>query len=248
MGIEALLSRDDGTKLATPVSPRRVAAVGQRRPHPQLDAERPAPRLAAPVRQKPRVSPRPKKWTATSRTWTSWRFFSSAVMRSSPACSSCSRERSEVMPIAQDYQDIRRLDKAEATFAAMQQGVPILYQAVLWDAQNLTYGAPDFLIRSDVLHDLFPVSVSAQDGAAIRTRSRERGLALPCGGHQVYDRASRRQRSAGQHRQCAGRTRPSYTCTIGCWAACRGSSRPSRICWGAAGSSGKTEEPTHWNG
>ena len=73
------------------------------------------------------------------------------------------QERFEVVPIAQDYQDIRKLEKAEATFAAMQQGVPILYQAVLWDAHHRTYGAPDFLIRSDVLHDLFPASVSAHD-------------------------------------------------------------------------------------
>ena len=42
----------------------------------------------------------------------------------------------------------------------MRQGAPIIYQPVLWDAQNLTYGSPDFLIRSDVLHHIFPTTLS----------------------------------------------------------------------------------------
>ena len=75
------------------------------------------------------------------------------------------RQRHDVATIAQDYREISRLDKAEETFAAVQQGVPIIYQAVLWDAQNLNYGSPDFLVRSDVLHDLFPGSVSVQEAS-----------------------------------------------------------------------------------
>lgn len=71
------------------------------------------------------------------------------------------RERHEVVEIAHAWQEIRSLEKAEATFAAMRQGAPIIYQAVLWDAQNLTYGSPDFLIRSDVLHDEFTTSIAA---------------------------------------------------------------------------------------
>ena len=45
----------------------------------------------------------------------------------------------------------------------MKQGLPIIYQAVLWDAHNMTYGSPDLLVRSDVLRELFPESISEQD-------------------------------------------------------------------------------------
>ena len=72
------------------------------------------------------------------------------------------RDRYEVATIAQDYSQISRLDKAQETFEAMSQGVPIIYQAVLWDAHNLNYGSPDFTVRSDILRDLFPDSVSEQ--------------------------------------------------------------------------------------
>ena len=66
-----------------------------------------------------------------------------------------------VATIARDYREIANLGKAEETFAAMQRGVPVIYQGVLWDAQNLNYGSPDFLVRSDVLHELFPETVCA---------------------------------------------------------------------------------------
>ena len=69
----------------------------------------------------------------------------------------------EVTQIAQDYRDITNLDRAEETFAAMQRGALIIYQAVLWDAQHLNYGSPDFLVRSDVLHELFPTAITAAD-------------------------------------------------------------------------------------
>ena len=42
----------------------------------------------------------------------------------------------------------------------------VIYQAVLWDAHNLTYGSPDFLVRSDILQRLFPGSISEQEAAA----------------------------------------------------------------------------------
>ena len=67
--------------------------------------------------------------------------------------------------VAQDYREISSLSKAEETFEAMKQGLPIIYQAVLWDAHNMTYGSPDFLARSDVLRELFPESISEQDAA-----------------------------------------------------------------------------------
>ena len=73
------------------------------------------------------------------------------------------RRQFDVVTVAQDYKEISRLEKAEETFSAMEQGAPIIYQAVLWDAQNRNYGSPDFLVRSDVLHKLFPQSISSQE-------------------------------------------------------------------------------------
>ena len=75
------------------------------------------------------------------------------------------QERFEVTTVAQDYREISRLDKAEETFEAMRRGAPIIYQAVLWDAHNMNYGSPDFLVRSDVLHLMFPESISEQEAA-----------------------------------------------------------------------------------
>ena len=57
----------------------------------------------------------------------------------------------------------RRLEKAEATFAAMQRAAPIIHQGVLWDAEHRTYGIADLLIRSDVLQELFPNAISPSE-------------------------------------------------------------------------------------
>ena len=76
------------------------------------------------------------------------------------------QEQYDVTTIARGHEDIRKLEKAEETFSAMRQGAPIIYQPVLWDAQNLNYGSPDFLVRSDILRQLFPDSISPQEAAA----------------------------------------------------------------------------------
>ena len=58
----------------------------------------------------------------------------------------------------------RDLDAAERTFAALRRGEEIVHQAVLRDAETRTYGTADLLIRSDVLPDLFPGTIT--DGEA----------------------------------------------------------------------------------
>ena len=50
----------------------------------------------------------------------------------------------------------------------MRGGAPIIYQAVLRDAHDMTYGSPDFLIRSDILRSLFPESISGTGGVGSR--------------------------------------------------------------------------------
>ena len=75
------------------------------------------------------------------------------------------KERYEVVTVAQHYKEIQCLDKAKETFEVMQRGAPIIYQAVLRDAQSMTYGSPDFLIRSDVLRDMFGVPTLPRQAA-----------------------------------------------------------------------------------
>lgn len=67
--------------------------------------------------------------------------------------------RVPIVTIAAGYEDIRSAAKAEATFAAMAAGAPAIYQGVLWDAEHRVYGAPDLLVRADVLESLFPGTI-----------------------------------------------------------------------------------------
>jgi hypothetical protein len=75
------------------------------------------------------------------------------------------RTLTEVEAIAAGAEDVRSLDAAEHTFDAMTRGVPIIHQGVLRNPQNRTYGAPDFLFRSDVLSRLFPDCISDEEAA-----------------------------------------------------------------------------------
>ena len=47
----------------------------------------------------------------------------------------------------------------------MQRGAPIIHRAVLRDAEHRTYGSADFLIRSDVLRELFPEDMPDDEAA-----------------------------------------------------------------------------------
>ncbi len=65
-----------------------------------------------------------------------------------------------VTTVATDPGDARKFGKVQETFAAMERGASVLYQAVLWDAENRTYGLPDLLVRSDELNRLFPGAIT----------------------------------------------------------------------------------------
>ena len=103
------------------------------------------------------------------------------------------QERCAVTTIADDHQDIRRLNKAEETFCAMAEGAQIIYQGVLWDAHNLNYGSPDFLIRSDTLRELFPEAIAEGEVSVSAPRLGQSALALPGGRHEVRDPSPERQ-------------------------------------------------------
>lgn len=70
-----------------------------------------------------------------------------------------------VATIATNPGDARKFEKVQETFAAMEKGEPVIYQAVLWDAEHRTYGLPDLLIRSDELSRLFPNVLTKEDAA-----------------------------------------------------------------------------------
>lgn len=68
-----------------------------------------------------------------------------------------------VVTIASERGDVRDLRVAQRTFDAMRGGAPVIYQGVLWDAEHRTYGMPDLLVRSDVLLQLFPGSLTVRE-------------------------------------------------------------------------------------
>ena len=70
-----------------------------------------------------------------------------------------------VVTISDGPEDVRALGKAEETFRAMNAGAPIIHQGVLRDPQHRSYGAPDLLVRSDVLAELFPGAIEAEQVA-----------------------------------------------------------------------------------
>ncbi len=79
-----------------------------------------------------------------------------------------------VLPEGSTREQRQELAVAEATFAAMAEGVPIIAQGSLRDPQSRTYGAPDLLVRSDVLAKLFPGSIS-DEAAAVSARDLDIG-------------------------------------------------------------------------
>ena len=70
-----------------------------------------------------------------------------------------------LITISQSRDDIRDLAVAQKTFQALCEGRPIVHQAVLRDAETRTYGAADFLIRSDIFADLFPGHITSDEAA-----------------------------------------------------------------------------------
>lgn len=71
----------------------------------------------------------------------------------------------ELTTISRLREDVRSLEVAQQTFQALAEGRPIIHQAVLWNPESRTYGAADFLIRSDVFDALFPGHLAPGEAA-----------------------------------------------------------------------------------
>ena len=65
-------------------------------------------------------------------------------------------DRADLLKIGESGPDSQDFEKAKGTLAALKDGREIVHQGILWNSGNRTYGAPDFLIRSDVFDRLFP--------------------------------------------------------------------------------------------
>lgn len=66
-------------------------------------------------------------------------------------------------------EEARNPQHAQTTFNMMKKGVPIIYQGVLHNSENQTYGAPDLIVRSDWLKHLVslsPISVKDEKDSA----------------------------------------------------------------------------------
>lgn len=65
--------------------------------------------------------------------------------------------------IAWSPADVANPAKADETLSAMRSGTRLILQGVLHDPSSRTYGAPDILLRSDVLGRLFPEALPYEE-------------------------------------------------------------------------------------
>jgi len=59
-----------------------------------------------------------------------------------------------IVRVAKDGLDAKSRERWLETVAKMENGSPVIAQGVLWDWERGTYGVPDLLVRSDLLHHL----------------------------------------------------------------------------------------------
>lgn len=58
-----------------------------------------------------------------------------------------------------DFTQSKQIKKFNQTIALMKQGVPIIYQGVLHNSENNTFGLPDLIVRSDYINKLMDYEV-----------------------------------------------------------------------------------------
>ncbi|TVR71601.1 MAG: hypothetical protein EA415_11075, partial [Sphaerobacteraceae bacterium] len=68
----------------------------------------------------------------------------------------------KVVTVATVPSEIRNVETAAKTFELMGEGSPIIHQGVLFDPPSKTYGAPDLLVRSDYLDEIFPDAIDRE--------------------------------------------------------------------------------------
>lgn len=74
----------------------------------------------------------------------------------------------DFIQISEGVEDIISVSKYRETVECMKKGIPIIYQGVLHNAKNKTYGCPDFIVRSDYLNELVLTRVIDDKSAYVR--------------------------------------------------------------------------------
>ncbi len=90
-----------------------------------------------------------------------FRFIAHRGVAFEDAVAACLADRSDLIRIGASGLDSQDLSKAKETLEALADGREIVHQGILWNPATRTYGAPDFLIRSDVFERLFPDHLGA---------------------------------------------------------------------------------------
>jgi hypothetical protein len=68
-----------------------------------------------------------------------------------------------ILKVASSRQDRMSARCRDETVALMTAGIAAIYQPVLWNEENHTFGSPDFLIRSDLLDQIFCQAIEDYD-------------------------------------------------------------------------------------
>ena len=74
----------------------------------------------------------------------------------------------EIMKVA-DYTESREVKKFKETINLMKKGVPIIYQGVLHNSDNNTFGLPDLIVRSDYINKLLKYQVISDEESKIKS-------------------------------------------------------------------------------
>lgn len=76
------------------------------------------------------------------------------------------QKKHKIVKVA-DHFDCKKKEKLDETINLMKKGVPIIYQGVLHNFENKTFGLPDLLVRSDYINKLFKYKVISDEEANI---------------------------------------------------------------------------------
>jgi len=76
----------------------------------------------------------------------------------------------KIVKVATSYTDSRLDSKFRETIKYMKQGIPIIYQGVLHNKINNTFGLPDLLVRSDYINILMNNEIISKEEASIPSK------------------------------------------------------------------------------
>jgi len=77
--------------------------------------------------------------------------------------------KNDIITVGGGHLDSQSVEKAEETEQAMRNGVPFIYQGVVHNHRDMTYGSPDLIVRSDYLNRIVRVLGGTRDLTLDRT-------------------------------------------------------------------------------